>query len=618
MRSDKTEQAAKRKYRPEIDGLRAFAVITVIINHFNKDILPGGYLGVDIFFVISGYVITSSLESRREEKLIDFIGSFYERRIKRIFPALLVCVVITTTLAFAFIPEPQTVARTAIASIFGLSNLYLYQNSTPYFSQASDLNLFTQTWSLGIEEQFYLLFPVLAWFSGFSREKLHAARNLSFAIGCFAIPSVILFACLYPTNQPAAYFLLPSRSWEIAVGCLTFTLTKKETIIGNAFQKPPAIFALILILGIQFLPIDFAIFSTVSTVLLSGLLIYSIKKGSFSYQLLTKQKVIYLGVISYSLYLWHWPILSLARWTIGVTAFTTLPLLLLILGISILSFEYIERPFRKSVKLPRMALFSTFVLVTSFLASAIFAIQRVDTHWHRFFFLGQKSKDPHLDEQKNKRFFILGDSYARDVYTILPPNIKSEKFILDGCAFFDFSTNRYNKCVLHAKNWRELISKLKDGDIILAISANTQDIPKLKSFLKKTLPVIQGKNVTFAIRAPFPEFETKGQNGYLCQEEWFRPKASIDSGCSKMLSFKRSEASKLAEDFREKLRPITNEYSNLVILDYSQLFCDDLQCSPWDSNNGKSFTHDGGHLYRWSNELTERMSRLLKRQLELN
>ena len=147
MSAVQTKQTAKGKYRPEIDGLRAFAVIAVIINHFNKDILPGGYLGVDIFFVISGYVITSSLESRRDENFLEFIVSFYERRIKRIFPALLVCVLITGALAFAFIPEPQTITRTAIASIFGLSNLYLFQNSTAYFSQESDLLSSTRRWS---------------------------------------------------------------------------------------------------------------------------------------------------------------------------------------------------------------------------------------------------------------------------------------------------------------------------------------------------------------------------------------------------------------------------------------------------------------------------------------
>lgn len=134
--------------------------------------------------MISGYVITSSLSSTRDWNFIDFIGGFYERRIKRIFPALLICIFITIILAFAFIPEPQVVARTAISSIFGLSNLYLYQNSTAYFSQESDLNLFTQTWSLGVEEQFYFLFPFLVWFTGFSRRKKKSSRNLFFVIGC--------------------------------------------------------------------------------------------------------------------------------------------------------------------------------------------------------------------------------------------------------------------------------------------------------------------------------------------------------------------------------------------------------------------------------------------------
>ena len=160
--------------------------------------------------------------------------------------------------------------------------------------------------------------------------------------------------------------------------------------------------------------------------------------------------------------------------------------------------------------------------------------------------------------------------------------------------------------------------KVKGGDVILAISSNTRNISELKSFLKGILPKFKDKNVTLAIRAPFPKFETKGQDGYLCQEEWFRPKSSIMPGCNEMHPVKRSQAFKEAEDFREKLKPITNDYSNLVILDYLQLFCDDIQCTPWDSNNAKSFTHDGGHLYRWSNELTERMSRLLKQQLKLN
>ena len=152
------------RYRPEIDGLRAFAVIAVIINHFNKHILPGGYLGVDIFFVISGYVITSSLFGRTSNDFKDFISGFYERRIKRLVPALSVFVLTTSIAICLFNPWSGLSLQTGIMSLFGLSNLYLFANSTDYFALSADLNVFTHTWSLGVEEQFYILFPFFVWF----------------------------------------------------------------------------------------------------------------------------------------------------------------------------------------------------------------------------------------------------------------------------------------------------------------------------------------------------------------------------------------------------------------------------------------------------------------------
>ena len=130
-----------RRYRPEIDGLRAFAVAAVIINHFNKDILPGGYLGVDIFFVISGYVITSSLFGRPSRDFKDFISGFYERRVKRLIPALSAFVLIMGIAICLFNPEPELSLRTGITSLFGLSNLYLLKQSTDYFAQSTEFNV---------------------------------------------------------------------------------------------------------------------------------------------------------------------------------------------------------------------------------------------------------------------------------------------------------------------------------------------------------------------------------------------------------------------------------------------------------------------------------------------
>ena len=157
-----TNSASKTsRYRPEIDGLRAFAVATVIINHFNKDILPGGYLGVDIFFVISGYVITSSLFDRSSKDFKDFVVGFYERRIKRLVPALSAFLLITGFVICLFDPKPFNQLEIGKWAAIGLSNISLYNMSIDYFAESTELNVFTHTWSLGVEEQFYILFPFL-------------------------------------------------------------------------------------------------------------------------------------------------------------------------------------------------------------------------------------------------------------------------------------------------------------------------------------------------------------------------------------------------------------------------------------------------------------------------
>ena len=268
----------KNRYRPEIDGLRAFAVVTVIINHFNKNILPGGYLGVDIFFVISGFVITSSLYQRPSQNFKDFISGFYARRIKRLVPALSFFVLITSIAICLFQENPYQSLWTGLTSLFGLSNLYLLDKTTDYFAQSTQLNVFTHTWSLGVEEQFYILFPLLIWFSGFSRQSKNGTRNLFLIVGTLSIASLIGFIYLYPTNQPAAYFLMPTRFWEMASGCLLFIGLQKIISIEQFFEKISPIFVLSLVIGIMYLPMSWAMASTVSVVGLSLVLIASLKK----------------------------------------------------------------------------------------------------------------------------------------------------------------------------------------------------------------------------------------------------------------------------------------------------------------------------------------------------
>jgi peptidoglycan/LPS O-acetylase OafA/YrhL len=357
----------KPKYRPEIDGLRAFAVVAVIINHFNKDLLPSGYLGVDIFFVISGYVITSSLAVRESKNFLDFLTGFYERRIKRLVPALVVFVLITSVLISLFNPDPDISLKTGASSLFGLSNLYLLKQSTDYFAESTELNPFTHTWSLGVEEQFYLLFPFLIWFSGFGQQKVRGAKNLFLWVGALTISSLIGFIYLYKVNQSAAYFLMPSRFWEMAAGCLIFIGFQKRAKIEQALEYVPPLLILTAMVGVMFLPVSAAVPATISIVALTVVLIACLKQGTPAYRFFTLESVVFIGLASYSLYLWHWSVLSISRWTIGIHWWSAPFQAGFILALSYLSWRYVETPIRRSSSRSIRGRLSIAILFLSFL-----------------------------------------------------------------------------------------------------------------------------------------------------------------------------------------------------------------------------------------------------------
>tara|TARA_Y100000589_G_C27171467_1_gene636913 strand:+ start:410 stop:2419 length:2010 start_codon:yes stop_codon:yes gene_type:complete len=386
----------KNEYRPEIDGLRALAIIAVIINHFNKDFLPSGYLGVDIFFVISGYVISSSLSRRKSNNFKEFLIDFYERRVKRIFPALVFFVLIASLFICFFNHYPGISLQTGLASLFGLSNIYLLQRSTDYFAQSTELNVFTHTWSLGVEEQFYFLFPFLVWFTGFSNKKKWGNRNLFYLILSLVILSLSCFIFLYSNNQPAAYFLMPARFWEIASGCLIFLLVQKNGIIKGKFTNQLTILILITLTGIFLLPISTAIFSTILVVFLTSLLILFLNERNFSYKLLTNKIITHIGLISYSLYLWHWGVLSISRWTIGIHWWSIPFQILLIYILAFVSYNYLEMPLRRKnwstkkwktiIKGISGLLFSSFILIGlgKFLQGKLYLgehIIKIDKSW---------------------------------------------------------------------------------------------------------------------------------------------------------------------------------------------------------------------------------------------
>ena len=182
MRSSSNEN-----YKIEIDTLRAVAVIAVIINHISTDWLPSGYLGVDVFFVISGYVVSSSIKNSSYNSFREMLQTFYSKRIKRLFPALYTIVFFFTFLSLLFVINNKDSIKTGMYSLFGLSNMFLLIHEFDYFSEGSSLNLFTHTWSLGVEEQFYIFFPMILYFLGFSNSNKKNSEKKSFGLLLFAI-----------------------------------------------------------------------------------------------------------------------------------------------------------------------------------------------------------------------------------------------------------------------------------------------------------------------------------------------------------------------------------------------------------------------------------------------
>ena len=387
----------KKNYKTEIDGLRAFAVIAVIINHTSSSVLPNGFLGVDIFFVISGFVLTLSLEDKKSENLIDFLTNFFYRRIKRLLPALLVFCLITAILITFLIPSPKFAHITGITGILGFSNLYLLSGSTDYFATEAILNPFTHTWSLDVEEQFYLIFPFLIWFSGFGSQKYLGKRNLLNLMLFLSSLSLILYVFLTINYPIASYYLMPSRFWEMGAGSILFLLYKSKNFLISRISNIPSSLSLTLISVIMFLPKNNLSLSTISVVILTIALILSLKEETFIFKILNLRVVNHLGLISYSLYLWHWAILSISAWTIGIHWWTIPFQYGIMYVISFLSYKYIEKPFRgNNIFVKKWKLFVSSVLMVfgSISFMAILSLKLKD-----YIFLGNKSLSDNYSEK---------------------------------------------------------------------------------------------------------------------------------------------------------------------------------------------------------------------------
>ncbi|PZM15563.1 acyltransferase family protein [Rhizobium tubonense] len=337
---------AESAYRPDIDGLRAIAVSIVLIYHAGISTFRGGFIGVDVFFVISGFLITRLLRADLERGTFS-ISRFYERRIRRIFPALIAVVAVTLTVApFTLFPvELRTTALTAIAALSSFSNLYLL-NSAGYFAADVTSQPLIHTWSLGVEEQFYLAFPLLLAVIGASRVR--AAR---WTIVVLALASLLGGILLTAADRDIAFYFPLTRAWELLLGSLlAYSVVPQMPRLLREFGMFAALL-LLLVSSVKFhaglaFPGYFAVIPCVSTLALIGIG----GQGPTTVKgLLSSSPFVWVGKISYSLYLWHWPIFvyyQLIRGT-ALSAPEALALILLSVLAAYLSWRYVEQPFRE-------------------------------------------------------------------------------------------------------------------------------------------------------------------------------------------------------------------------------------------------------------------------------
>lgn len=354
---------ARFRYRADIDALRGIAVLAVILFHLDEAWLPGGFTGVDIFFVISGYVVTGSLLSHTDQRPLAWLGGFYLRRLRRLMPNLLLTLGITSVAVALLVPPSETgpYFLTAVKALYGWSNNHLLARSANYFALDANLNPFLHTWSLGVEEQFYLVFPLLLALAGSGRRRLAILG---------AITLLSLAASLWWTaNAPmAAFFLMPSRFWELASGALLLLAQRR----GPASPSPPAGQPWLAWLGWGLLaaallfsseraafPAPGALPAVLGTLLLLQAGLPSDGAGDRPgdqpdggprglLPAALQRPLVACGVLSYSLYLWHWPVVTLLRWTVGLEQPWQLAAAALLTALcAVLAWWLVEQPTRR-------------------------------------------------------------------------------------------------------------------------------------------------------------------------------------------------------------------------------------------------------------------------------
>ncbi|MDC1498742.1 acyltransferase [Amylibacter sp.] len=335
------------KYRPEIDGLRALAVVPVILFHAGSELFSGGFVGVDVFFVISGYLITTILIEDIENKRFSIVN-FYERRARRILPALFFVMLVCIPFAWMWMVPSQMkdFSQSLVAVSLFASNILFWRESG-YFDAAAEEKPLLHTWSLAVEEQYYVLFPIfliLAWRFGKNR--------VFWMIVVMAAISLLLSEWGWRNKASANFYLAPTRAWELFAGSIAAFIVQKKGVQRNNFLSLIGLAAIIFSIFFYDENTPFPSVYALVPVLGVVLLVLYAGKETLAAKLLSTKGFVGIGLISYSAYLWHQPLFAFARVYRGVLTEEWLMIFLSAISLffAFLSWKFIESPFRAKRK----------------------------------------------------------------------------------------------------------------------------------------------------------------------------------------------------------------------------------------------------------------------------